>query len=142
MKESLMNESKENQSMDFNNEKILYEGEKNSLKDDIYTIFINNKDMNDQQEVNYIDTSKYKWSNFFAKILMEQFSRLVNVYFLIIAIMQSVKELSYSGGNPLILLPLSIIIVLNGLKDMYEDDNRRKSDNKENNSECYINYSF
>ena len=138
MKESLMNESNENQGMDSNNEKLIYEGEKNSLKDDIYTIFINNKDMNDQQEVNYIDTSKYKWSNFFAKILMEQFSRLVNVYFLIIAIMQSVKELSYSGGNPLILLPLSIIIVLNGLKDMYEDYNRRKSDNKENNSECYI----
>ena len=110
----------------------------NNVDEDIYAIFINNRGMNDKNEKNKIDTSKYKWFNFFAKILMEQFSRLANIYFLIIAVLQSIKELSYSGGNPIILMPLSFVVCLNGLKDMYEDYKRKKSDKKENNSECYI----
>ena len=109
-----------------------------NIDEDIYAVFINNPLMNDKNEKNKIDTSKYKWFNFFAKILMEQFSRLANIYFLIIAVLQSVKELSYSGGNPIILFPLSFVVGLNGLKDIYEDYKRKKSDNKENNSECYI----
>ena len=92
-----------------------------NIDEDIYAVFINNPNMNDKNERNKIDTSKYKWYNFFAKILMEQFSRLANIYFLIIAVLQSVKELSYSGGNPIILMPLSFVVCLNGLKDIYED---------------------
>ena len=110
----------------------------NNGDEDVYAIFINNPDMNDKNEKNKIDTSKYKWFNFFAKILMEQFSRLANIYFLIIAVLQSVKELSYSGGNPIILMPLSFVVCLNGLKDIYEDYKRKKSDKKENNSECCV----
>ena len=109
-----------------------------NIDEDIYAVFINNPNMNDKNEINKIDTSKYKWYNFFAKILMEQFSRLANIYFLIIAVLQSVKELSYSGGNPIILMPLSFVVCLNGLKDIYEDYKRKKSDKKENNSDCYI----
>ena len=108
------------------------------LDEDIYAVFINNPEMNDKLETNKIDTSKYKWFNFFSKILMEQFSRLANVYFLIIAVLQSVKDLSYSNGNPIILLPLSFVVCLNGLKDIYEDYKRKKSDKNENNSECFI----
>ena len=111
---------------------------RSNIDEDIYAVFINNPQMNDKHEKNKIDTSKYKWFNFFAKILMEQFSRLANVYFLIIAVLQSVKELSYSGGNPIILLPLSFVVCLNGLKDLYEDYKRKKSDRKENHSDCYI----
>ena len=106
--------------------------------ENIYAVYINNQKLKDINEKNRIDTSKYKLYNFLAKILMEQFSRLANIYFLIIAVLQSVKELSYSGGNPIILLPLSFVIILNGLKDLYEDYKRKKSDSKENNSECYI----
>jgi phospholipid-transporting ATPase len=69
---------------------------------------------------------------------MEQFSRLVNVYFLIIAVLQSIKEVSYSGGSPIILLPLSFVIFLNGIKDIYEDFKRKKSDRLENNSKCLV----
>jgi phospholipid-transporting ATPase len=115
------------------------ENESDSInEEDIYAVFINNQEMNDRHERNKIDTSKYKLFNFFAKILIEQFSRLANVYFLIIAVLQSVKELSYSGGNPIILFPLSFVVILNGVKDMYEDFKRKKSDRKENHSECYI----
>ena len=65
---------------------------------------------------------------------MEQFSRLVNVYFLIIAVLQSIKEVTYTGGSPIILLPLAMVISLNGIKDIYEDFKRKKSDRLENNS--------
>ena len=111
---------------------------KSMLEEDIYAVFINNQEMNDKNEKNKIQTSKYKWFNFLAKILMEQFSRIANAYFLVIAVLQSVKELSYSGGTPIMLLPLSFVISLNGLRDMYEDFKRKKSDKKENSSICFI----
>ena len=108
------------------------------VEEDIYAVFINNQNLNDENENNKIHTSKYKWFNFLSKILMEQFSRLANAYFLVIAILQSIKELSYSGGTPIMLIPLSFVVTLNGLKDLYEDFKRKKSDKKENNSDCYI----
>ena len=111
---------------------------KSMIEEDIYAVFINHPDLNDKNEKNKIQTSKYKWFNFLAKILMEQFSRVANAYFLVIAVLQSIKELSYSGGTPIMLLPLSFVVTLNGLKDIYEDFKRKKSDKKENNSECYI----
>ena len=114
------------------------EEEKTNLEQDIYAVFINNPLLNDQQEVNKTNTSRYRWFNFLAKILMEQFSRLVNVYFLIIAVLQSIKEVSYSSGSPVILLPLSFVIAVNGLKDLYEDFKRKKTDKLENNSKCLV----
>ena len=111
---------------------------KSEIDEDIYAVFINFPEKNEQNEKNLIQTSKYKWFNFLAKILMEQFSRVANAYFLVIAVLQSIKELSYSGGTPLMLLPLSFVVSLNGLKDLYEDYKRKKSDKKENNSECLI----
>ena len=107
-------------------------------QDEIYAIFTNNPQLNPIFEKNIIHTSKYRWFNFFSLILMEQFARLANVYFLIIAVLQSIKELSYTGGSPLILIPLSFVVGLNGLKDLYEDFKRKKSDQKENNSPCHI----
>ena len=144
MKESLIENNKIekiNSSIDISNSNSIINIEFNkniNIDEDIYAVFINNKELNDNQEKNRIDTSKYKCFNFFSKILMEQFSRLANVYFLIIAVLQSVKELSYSDGNPIILLPLSFVVCFNGLKDIYEDYKRKKSDKKENYSDCYI----
>ena len=114
------------------------EEENNNIENDMYAVFINNPLLNDKNEKNITITSKYRWFNFLAKILMEQFSRLVNVYFLIIAVLQSFKEVSYSGGSPIILLPLSFVVSLNGIKDLYEDFKRKKSDKLENNSKCLV----
>ena len=97
-----------------------------------YLIFINSP-KNNPPERNKISTSKYRWNTFFPKMLMEQYSRLANVYFLIIAILQSVRSISYTGQMPLILIPLSVVVILNGIKDLYEDFTRKKSDNEENN---------
>ena len=111
---------------------------RNNIEHDMYAVFINNPILNDIHENNITITSRYRWFNFLAKILMEQFSRLVNVYFLIIAVLQSIKEVPYSGGSPIILLPLSFVIFLNGIKDIYEDFKRKKSDRLENNSKCLV----
>lgn len=71
-------------------------------------------------------------------IIIEQFSKMANLYFLIIAILQSIKEISYSGGQPVILLPLLFVVSINGIKDIFEDLKRKRSDDDENNRKCKV----
>lgn len=87
---------------------------------------------------NYISTSKYNWDNALPKIMIEQFSKMTNVYFLIITILQVIDEISISLGKPVILLPILIVVLVNGFKDYYEDLQRKKQDNIENNSFCRV----
>ena len=101
-------------------------------------IHINHPELNSIFETNMISTSKYTWYNMFPKILIEQFSKMANLYFLIIAVLQSIKEISYSGGQPVILLPLTFVIAINGVKDIFEDLKRKRSDDEENNRNCHI----
>ena len=128
---------------DFNKYKAKTLSSRNSSESEIieeeqlYPIYINFPEFNDQEEDNSISTRKYKWYNFFPKMLLIEFSRLANSYFLIIAVLQTIKEISYSDGIPLILIPLTFVICINGVKDLYEDYKRKESDNKENNSLCY-----
>ena len=63
---------------------------------------------------------------------------MANIYFLIIAIFQINKNISNSGGKPVILFPLFIVVTINGIKDFYEDWKRKKSDDKENNKKTLI----
>lgn len=67
-------------------------------------------------EINKIQTSKYTWYNCIPKILFEQFSKMSNIYFLIIAVFQCFKEISNANGRPIILMPLAIIVAVNGVK--------------------------
>ena len=90
---------------------------------------------------NSISTSKYTYYNFLPKILFEQFSKIANIYFLIIAFFQVFKEISNSNGKPVILFPLFIVVSVNGIKDFYEDWKRKKSDDKENSKNILI-YNF
>ena len=102
-----------------------------------YAVFLNNPQFNPKTP-NKISTSKYQWNSFLPKMLMEQFTRMANAYFLIIAIFQSEKEISYSNGNPVILLPLCFVILINGIKDLFEDNKRKRSDQAENDSLCQV----
>ena len=87
---------------------------------------------------NFISTSKYTWYNFIPKILYEQFSKMSNIYFIIIAILQCFPEISNADGKPIILLPLCVVIFVNSVKDFYEDWKRKKSDDEENNRKVEI----
>jgi phospholipid-transporting ATPase len=48
-----------------------------------------------------------------------------------------IPSISTSGGHPVIYLPLSVIITISAIKDLFEDFKRRTDDSKENNSRTY-----
>lgn len=77
---------------------------------------------------NRIKTSKYTPISFVPKNLFIQFSKVANLYFLIVGIMQMIPQISVSGGFPVIFIPLSIVVGVSGLKDLFEDLKRKKSD--------------
>ena len=53
-------------------EKLIKKNEdKENLEQDMYAVFINNPLLNDKQENNKTNTSRYRWFNFLAKILRE-----------------------------------------------------------------------
>lgn len=89
-------------------------------------------------ESNRITTCKYNVLTFLPKNLWYQFQKLANVYFLIIAILQIIPEISVSGGVPNILLPLAFVLAVSAGKDLLEDLNRRKSDEIENNRKSLV----
>ena len=99
---------------------------------------IKNKKYSESIPRNSISTSKYTFFNALPKILFEQFSKIANIYFLIIAFFQIFKEISNSNGKPVILFPLFIVVSVNGLKDFFEDWKRKKSDDQENNKNTFI----
>ena len=86
---------------------------------------------------NKITTSKYTYFTFFPLNLIEQFTKLANVYFLIIAVMQSLKAISITDGKPIIIFPLFIVVTISMVKDFFEDYKRKKSDKQENRKECH-----
>ena len=81
---------------------------------------------------NKISTSKYTLVTFVPKNIFEQFSKMANMYFLVIGFLQLIKEISTSSGVPVTWAPLSFILFISALKDLFEDLKRHKSDNEEN----------
>lgn len=68
---------------------------------------------------NSIKTSKYNFVDFIPLNLMVQFSKLPNIYFLIIGIMQMIPTISNSGGFPVIFIPLFMVVACSALKDLF-----------------------
>lgn len=76
---------------------------------------------------NYISTTKYTAFNFLFKCLFLQFTRYANIYFLIVAILQSIPFLS--PLNPISsIAPLILVISLSMIREAFEDLARYKSD--------------
>ena len=108
-------------------------------QDDLW-IFQVNQDNSDNPafKPNSIRTSKYTAITFLPKNLIEQFSKLANIYFLFIMVLQIIPQISISGGQPAILFPLVVVIAISGIKDLFEDMSRHKSDNQENNRHVLV----
>jgi magnesium-transporting ATPase (P-type) len=80
---------------------------------------------------NYISTTHYTAWNFFPLSLFNQFKRLSNFYFLVIAILQSIPAIS--PLNPFTAIaPLVFVIGLSMARDAYEDYKRYKLDDETN----------
>ena len=86
---------------------------------------------------NYVRTSKFTLINFFPKSLFDQFRRLANFYFLIIAVLQSIEAISPLPPITAI-LPLVFVVGISMLKNGVEDYYRYVSDKEINNKEADV----
>lgn len=86
---------------------------------------------------NRIRTSRYTIWNFVPRQLIYQFSRLANMYFLIIAILQMIPGFSTTGRFTT-LIPLLIFVALTIAKEGYDDWRRYTLDKAENASKVTI----
>lgn len=76
---------------------------------------------------NYIRTTKYTAITFLPMSLFNQFKRYANIYFLIVAILQSIPAIS--PLNPLsAIAPLIFVISLSMIREGYEDLKRYQAD--------------
>lgn len=87
---------------------------------------------------NEISTSKYNCLTFVPKNLFEQFSKVANLYFLVMGLMQMINAITASDGIPTTYGPLIVIVLISAFKDLYEDYKRHKSDNEENNKKVEV----
>lgn len=71
------------------------------------------------------------------RILQLQFSQLSNLYFLLIAVLQQIPDLSPTGRFGTV-ATLSVLLFLSLIKETLEDLRRRKADNAVNNRKAVV----
>ncbi|KAL1187729.1 putative phospholipid-transporting ATPase 8 [Cardamine amara subsp. amara] len=85
---------------------------------------------------NYVSTTKYTATNFVPKSLFEQFRRVANIYFLVVAFVSFSPLAPYTA--PSVLAPLLIVIGATMVKEGVEDWRRRKHDIEANNRKVEV----
>ena len=92
------------------------------------TFEIGNKEENSKRfPSNHISTAKYNAITFIPKALLIQFKRYANIYFLVVAILQSIPAIS--PLNPIsAIAPLIFVITLSVIREGLEDLARYRSD--------------
>lgn len=86
---------------------------------------------------NYIRTTKYTAITFFPVCLFVQFKRLANIYFLIMAILQSISIISPLNPTTAI-LPLVFVIAVSMIREGIEDYMRYRADTETNSQEVLV----
>ncbi|KAK7271671.1 hypothetical protein RJT34_27761 [Clitoria ternatea] len=92
---------------------------------------------------NYVSTTKYTAFNFIPKSLFEQFRRVANIYFLIVACVSFSPLAPFTALS--IAAPLLVVIGATMAKEAVEDWRRRKQDIEANNRKVQVysrNYTF
>lgn len=74
---------------------------------------------------NAITTAKYNFASFLPKFLFEQFRRYANIFFLFIALMQQIPNVSPTGRYTTA-VPLICILTVSAVKEIFEDIKRHK----------------
>ena len=93
---------------------------------------------NRRHGANGIRTSKYTVLTFLPLNLFMQFNKAPNVYFLVIAFMQTIEMISISGGKSAMAVPLVFVVLVSMIKDAFEDFGRHKADGQENDAETLV----
>jgi len=101
-------------------------------------ISVNKPDINFLQKFadNYVSTTKYKFWNFLPKNLFEQFRRVANIYFLVIALITLTPISPVKPGA--FLLALVVVLGATAIKEGLEDWRRYQSDKQINNRPCSV----
>ncbi|KAI6045617.1 hypothetical protein EDC04DRAFT_2865155 [Pisolithus marmoratus] len=86
---------------------------------------------------NQVITSKYTVITFLPRNLLEQFRRIANIFFALIAILQFFPEFATISPG-LVILPLLIVLGITAVKDGYEDIKRHQSDRQVNHSRVRV----
>ncbi|XP_056411876.1 phospholipid-transporting ATPase VA isoform X1 [Hyla sarda] len=86
---------------------------------------------------NSIKTTKYTALSFLPKNLFEQFHRLANVYFVVIALLNFVPAVN-AFKPELALAPVLFILAVTAIKDLWEDYRRYRSDKEINHMDCLV----
>ncbi|XP_053202225.1 probable phospholipid-transporting ATPase IA isoform X2 [Panonychus citri] len=86
---------------------------------------------------NRISTGKYNVFSFMPKFLFEQFRRYSNVFFLIIALLQQIPNVSPTGRYTTA-VPLFSILAVSALKEIFEDIKRHRADRTVNRSKALV----
>jgi phospholipid-transporting ATPase len=81
---------------------------------------------------NRISTAKYNVFSFLPKFLFEQFRRYSNVFFLFIALLQQIPNVSPTGRYTTA-FPLIFILAVSAIKEIIEDFKRHRADEGVNN---------
>lgn len=92
--------------------------------------------LNKEVASNTVVTSKYSVLSFLPVNLFQQMSKAANVYFLMITVLQTIKVISISNGEPTMLPPLILVVFSSMVKDAFEDYCRHSEDALENNALC------
>ena len=123
------NKLKEEEEINSNNKRI----------NKYYEFNINNNKLNEKYEYknNFITTTKYNIIIFVPKSFLLQFTRLPNVYFLIIAIIQSIPLISPLSGASAI-IPLLFVLLVSMIRELLEDIQRFKYDKINNEEEVIV----
>ncbi|XP_018331633.1 probable phospholipid-transporting ATPase IA isoform X4 [Agrilus planipennis] len=80
---------------------------------------------------NSISTAKYSLLTFIPLFLFEQFRRWANIFFLMIALLQQIPDVSPTGRYTT-LVPLIFILTVSAVKEIIEDIKRHRADDETN----------
>ncbi|KAJ0978112.1 hypothetical protein J5N97_013586 [Dioscorea zingiberensis] len=86
---------------------------------------------------NSIRTTKYSILSFIPRNLFEQFRRVAYIYFLLLALLNQIPQLTVFGRETAF-VPLGVVLFATAVKDAYEDYRRHRSDKTENNRSASV----
>ncbi|ORZ31134.1 hypothetical protein BCR44DRAFT_1503085 [Catenaria anguillulae PL171] len=86
---------------------------------------------------NAIRTAKYTVYNFVPRNLLEQFSRVANLYFLLIVVLQMIPSIR-TTHPALAAMPMTVIVLVTAAKDAFEDWKRHTADTALNNAPARV----
>ncbi|XP_071642117.1 probable phospholipid-transporting ATPase IA isoform X6 [Temnothorax longispinosus] len=100
-------------------------------------IFVNAPHQPAKYRNNHVTTAKYSFLSFVPLFLFEQFRRYSNCFFLFIALMQQIPDVSPTGRWTT-LVPLIFILSVSALKEIVEDVKRHRADDETNMREVEV----